>query len=199
MSACGPKQPVGKAIYQYPLTVIKGAKLNADKVNKWLTLGANLGVLAGIILLAFEISQSSRTSKAEMISNFQDRWITIDMSWQDAEFASAWAKAMENPEDLSVPEMIQVSGHLFAFIDLVNSNRRLWELGVMTEPMATPEQVIAGNVGIFFGNKFAQSWWIERRSGVNTELVTLIDGEIEKLSATRDFDFYERIRQRISD
>ena len=121
------------------------------------------------------------------------------MSWQDAEFAEAWAKAMENSEELTRSEMIQVSGHLWAFIDQLNSARRLWALGVFAEPMATPAQIISGNAKVFFGNEFAQSWWIERRSGVNTELVTLIDGEIEKLSATRDFDFYERIRQRISD
>lgn len=76
--------------------------MHADRTNKWLTLGANLGVLAGIILVAFEINQASRTSNAEMIDSFQDRWIAMDMSWQDAEFAAAWAKAMDNPEELSL-------------------------------------------------------------------------------------------------
>lgn len=173
--------------------------MDADKVNKWLTLGANLGVLAGIILVAFEINQASLTSNAEMINSFQDRWVTIDMSWQDAEFAAAWAKSIENPEELSLPEMIQVSGQLWAFIDLVNSNRRLWELGVMTKPMATAEQVIADNAAIFFGNEFAQSWWIENRSVMNSDMRAMINAEIEKISTTRDFDYYERIRQRIRD
>ena len=49
----------------------------------------------------------------------------MDMSWQDAEFAEAWAKAMENNEELTRSEMIQVSGHLWAFIDQLNSARRL--------------------------------------------------------------------------
>ena len=33
--------------------------MNLDRVNRWLTLGANLGVLAGIVFLAFEIRQNS--------------------------------------------------------------------------------------------------------------------------------------------
>ena len=91
--------------------------MDTEKVNRWLTLGANLGVLAGIMLVAFEINQANLTTRAEMISGFQDRWIAMDMSWQDAEFAAAWAKAIENPEELSISEMIQVSGHIWAFLD----------------------------------------------------------------------------------
>ncbi len=33
--------------------------MDADRVNKWLTLGANLGVFAGLLLLAFEIRQTN--------------------------------------------------------------------------------------------------------------------------------------------
>jgi hypothetical protein len=32
--------------------------LDFDRLNKWLTLGANLGVLVGIILLVMEIRQN---------------------------------------------------------------------------------------------------------------------------------------------
>ena len=33
--------------------------MNLDSVNRWLTLGANLGVLAGIVFLGLEIQQNS--------------------------------------------------------------------------------------------------------------------------------------------
>ena len=173
--------------------------MDADKGTKWLTLGANLGVLAGLMLVAFEINQASLTTRADMISNFQDRWITMDMSWQEAEFAEAWAKAMENSEELTRSEMIQVSGHLWAFIDQLNSARRLWALGVFAEPMATPAQIISGNAKVFFGNEFAQSWWIERREEFNPELAMLMDAEIEKISTTHNFEYYERLRPGVRD
>ena len=34
--------------------------MNADKVNKWLTLAANIAVIAGIVFLALELNQNSR-------------------------------------------------------------------------------------------------------------------------------------------
>lgn len=33
--------------------------IDTDKLNKWLSLGANIGVLVGIVFLAFEIQQNS--------------------------------------------------------------------------------------------------------------------------------------------
>jgi hypothetical protein len=194
MAATDPKGAAAKAYAQSLAASIKGAKLDGDKVNKWLTFGANMGVLAGLILVAFEINQATLTTRADMISNFQDRWIAMDMSWQDAEFAAAWAKAMDNSQELSRSEMIQVSGHLWAFIDHINSARRLWELGVFAEPMATPAQILSGNTNIFFGNEFAQLWWAENKKDLHPELVMLLDAEIEKISTTHDLEYYERLR-----
>lgn len=181
------------------VSIKREKELDADKVNKWLTLGANFGVLAGLILVTFELHQSTVTTRAEMISDFQDRWVAMDMSWQDAEFAAAWAKAIENPEELTTAEMIQLSGQLWAFIDHLNSIRRMWELGVFDEPLPSLEVVIANNVKIFFGNAFAQSWWAEyerQSTGVLTELMA---PEIEKVSVTRDLEYFERIRSHIRD
>ena len=39
--------------------------MNADKVNRWLTLGANIGVLLGIILLVAELNQNSAMVRAQ--------------------------------------------------------------------------------------------------------------------------------------
>jgi hypothetical protein len=102
--------------------------LNADKINKWLVLGANVGVLIGIILVVLEIRQATITTNAEMVSNHQNRWVEISLSMQNAEFAEAWAKAMQDHDELSVSEMIQVSGFLWAFIDQLHSNQRLWRV-----------------------------------------------------------------------
>lgn len=95
--------------------------------------------------------------------------------------------------------MIQVSGHLWAFVDHLNSIRRLWELGVFAAPMSTPQEVAAGNVNIFFGNEFAQSWWAENKKDMNAEFVMLIDAEIEKIPTTYDLEYYERIRPQSRD
>lgn len=73
------------------------------------------------------------TTNAEMLTNYQNRWIELDISMQDAEFAGAWAKAIESPDELTTSEMIQVGGFLWAFVDLINLHHRLWQIGVFDE------------------------------------------------------------------
>ncbi len=115
-----------------------------------MSLGANLGVLAGIILLAYEVNQATLTTRAEMISGHQDRWVTIDLSWQDREFAATWAKAMEDPEELTVTDMIQLNGFMWSYFDHIGTNRVLWELGVFDDRVETIEEIISSNTYIFF-------------------------------------------------
>jgi len=39
--------------------------VNSDRLNRWLTLGANLGVLVGIILLVVELNQNREMMRAQ--------------------------------------------------------------------------------------------------------------------------------------
>ena len=94
--------------------------MNTDKINQWLMLGANVGVLIGLILVVLEINQATVTTKAEMLTSYQNRWVELDHSMQDADFAQAWAKAIESPDQMTTAEMIQVGGLLWAFIDQLN-------------------------------------------------------------------------------
>ena len=48
-----------------------------DKLNQWLTLVANLGVVAGIIFLAYEIQQNTNAMTTETTAKYLDNWIEI--------------------------------------------------------------------------------------------------------------------------
>ena len=88
--------------------------MKLENLNKWLTLIANFGVIAGIVFLGLEVQQNMVLIRAEMMSNDTDAWIAIDSSKQDEQFALVLAKSMEQPHDLTLAEMIQLDGNLIA-------------------------------------------------------------------------------------
>ena len=55
--------------------------MKSDSVNSWLTLGANLGVIAGLILVAYEINQSGKqlelAASADGVDNFTQAMETL--------------------------------------------------------------------------------------------------------------------------
>lgn len=172
--------------------------MDADKANKWLSLVANLGVVAGIILLAYEVNQATLTTQADMISSHQDRWVSLDLSWQDRDFAAAWAKAMEDPEQLTITEMIQLNGFMWSYFDHIGTARVLWELGVFDDRVATVEEIISENAYIFFGNRFARAWLEENRRALAPQTVEIVDRELSKVTADETLDSYNRIKKRIN-
>ena len=53
--------------------------MDSNRVNRWLTLGANLGVFAGLILVGYEINQSGKhlelAASADGVDNFAQAYV----------------------------------------------------------------------------------------------------------------------------
>jgi len=64
--------------------------MDTDRLNRWLTLVANLGVIAGIVFLAIEIRQNTATQELQMrmdrISGLMDPY------FESPELVEVWAK-----------------------------------------------------------------------------------------------------------
>ena len=52
--------------------------MNADRVNRWLTLGANIGVLIGLIILALEIQQANRIAITSTELTVREAWGSVN-------------------------------------------------------------------------------------------------------------------------
>ena len=82
--------------------------MNLDKLNKWLTLAANLGVIAGIVFLAFELQQNNRFLSAQAQYNLlKDRTEDNTIIMANPEVASLWYKVKIN-ESLTDEEIFRV-------------------------------------------------------------------------------------------
>ncbi len=76
--------------------------MNTDRVNRWLTLGANVGVVIGLILLLIEIDQNNDLARAQIHQTRADSWGDFRLTLGDSEhLLSAWMKFQDagGPED----------------------------------------------------------------------------------------------------
>ncbi len=55
--------------------------MNTSKINEWLSLAGNFGVILGLVFLGVEISQSNR---ATIAATYQGRMSEIEASYQNA-------------------------------------------------------------------------------------------------------------------
>jgi hypothetical protein len=64
-----------------------------DRFNQWLTLVANVGVIAGIVFLAYEIRLNTQAVTAETTTTYLENWLQGNLPVaEEPELASAVAK-----------------------------------------------------------------------------------------------------------
>ena len=82
--------------------------MNTDGLNRWVTLGANIGVLLGIIFLAIEIQQNTESQEAEVrAANFFGIADTWRIPAESSELTSIMAKDAAS-ESLTQAEEFQI-------------------------------------------------------------------------------------------
>ena len=80
--------------------------MNLDSTNRWLTLAANIGVLAGILFLAYEIQQNTVATRLEAASNFNDSFSEIELFVAgNPEFAELLARGRDGGEVSGVDQL----------------------------------------------------------------------------------------------
>ncbi len=169
--------------------------MKATKISEWLQVIGSFGVLAGLILVALQIQQNTVLVRAELVSNASDAWINIDASKQSESFASVLAKSIVKPQELTAAEILELDGYLFTYIDQLDRDRDLYNLGVFGTP---PEALVRGSLSDYFGNEFARAWWAETKWKFELDIVEAIDREMENISVSQDIDYIERIKSRLS-
>lgn len=153
--------------------------MEPEKVNRWLTLGANFGVLIGIILLVVELDQNRDMIRAQARNDIS-RHVSDHLAvlGSNRELASLMRRA-EADEELTEVEAAQ---HFYMF----TSNKRMWEnihyqyrIGLFEEEEFEAERT-AWRFLINKDKSFARIWCATRRNyspEFITELETLFDGD----------------------
>jgi len=97
-----------------------------DKLNQWLTLIANVGVLAGVLFLAIEVRHSSVAITAQTQDSIADGFIDLNLATiNDPNIGLTLEKGLADPHSLSRLEAIRFS---MQFRALFNQFRRVHSL-----------------------------------------------------------------------
>ena len=166
-----------------------------NRLNGWIQLGANIGVVAGLVLVWMQIDQNSELARASLVSEQQNAWMEIDQSLQSETFALVLAKAIEEPENLSISDMLEMRGYLYAHMDHFQRQLMLYHLGVFkNDPVPSIQSAVAD----MLGNRYAQAWWAESRGSWHPDLAKIIDDKIPEIAPDSDLQTLNKIRERIN-
>lgn len=152
-------------------------------------LGANLGVIIGILFLAVEISQNTTNTRAQLLDQIQARIIENNNIHLREDPAPIVEKSVLDPDSLTFSEFRIMDSYLLNAINIMESYRLLSSSALIgqNEWKISVNQ----NASWYFGNPYAMNWWEKvGKTVVTPELSAELDTAISSLDGTETWQFY---------
>lgn len=150
--------PVTEPSVDAPASTAGASKVGTrlDKVNKWIALGANIGVLVGLALVFFEMCQNADLTRIGMEQRKNDLLAQIELSISRPEMAEVWIKSVRTPETLTDAEARMVESHLVSVMLQWDHMLQMDANGLISR--ANTQSHISSTAPFYFGSRFAKKW-----------------------------------------
>jgi len=128
-----------------------------ERLNSWLTLGANVGILIGLFLVAAQINQQTKIAGSERQAEAFTWAIETTGLRATEDLPERFARIMTNAEDITDADLVALDAYLTREFVLALRERSLAPLGFAegaTSEVAAMKWVF-GNLG----NESAMRWW----------------------------------------
>ncbi len=169
------------------------AAVNFDRVNKWLTLGANIGVVLGLIILIIEVRQNAALTRTALESAKNDQLANIELSIASPAVAAAWTKSIRAPGTMTDADIRMVESHLVAVMLQWDNLFQMEESGLASR--ARTMRHIQNSAPYYFGSPYAKNWWnLQALGWENTPMVEVAGPVIEALDSDFLLNYLESSR-----
>ena len=148
--------------------------MDKDRLNRWLTLGANLGVLVGIILLIFELEQNREMMRAQTRNEVSAEIVNLlSQVSTSPQLASLLRRADASGEDLTPDEHWQYAHRMAAMFRYFENVHYQYRLGLYDESEYSKHR--ESWRAYFALGKMRAAIWCDYREISSTEFVAEID------------------------
>lgn len=175
-----------------PESIAQTHSTKADRLNRWLTLGANLGVLVGLIILIVEVHQNASLTRLSIEISKNALAADIELSLAQPEQAQIWVKSYMAPEQMNDVELRVVESYFVAFMMQWDYMLQMVRSGLITR--AEAERHIRNVAPFVFGSRFGKLWFSEEVAGwEGTDMMDIALPIVEGL----DEDFLRKRTERL--
>lgn len=159
--------------------------MDFEKLNKWLQVSANIGIVLGLVLVGFQLRQNSELVRIQLLYEESIRAVELETEVVGERAAEVWAKSIQAPEDLTLAEIRIMEALLWSFMEQLRGTYRLAEMGLLSDQ----DWRIRAESEVTFqlSDPYSRAWWKNYSTGNNhlpEELRTVIDDVIARDDST---------------
>lgn len=147
-----------------------------ERLNRWLTLAANVGVLLGLVVLIVEVRQNASLTRTAMDQQKNDLLAEIEFNIAKPEITDIWVKSIRAPEELSDAEIRTIDSLLISIMLQWDQMFMMQNAGLISETRV--RQHIQNSAPFYFGSRFGKHWWALQINGWEGTAMQQVAGPI---------------------
>ncbi|MGI9328071.1 MAG: hypothetical protein ACR2PZ_22815 [Pseudomonadales bacterium] len=131
--------------------------MDTHKVSNWVQVGANIGILGGLLLVGIQINQNTSAIKAQMNTSAQESLLQSELAMMGENPALMWAKSIESPSDLTLSEQRVMDAYIY--LHYMRWRHSYYSAGDGFVDEDQWRWFAEGDAPFILGNPYARSWW----------------------------------------
>ena len=153
--------------------------MDANKLNSWLSLLANFGVILGIVLLVYEIRQNTDMMRAQINQSRAEAAMSEQQATYNSDHIPALGAKIERGDPLSTEDRIRYEAYLRAFNR--NMDNQLWQYnqGLLGENI--PRSMRTAVRRVIGGYDMSLATWDQQKIQFTDEYVAFVEEAIADL------------------
>ena len=153
--------------------------MNAEKLNAWLSLGANVGVVIGLVLLIFEISQNTEMMQAQINQSRTDTALSEQQAVYTSDHVPAMLVKISRGEELSDEDLIRYERFFRAFNR--NQDNNLWQYNEGYLEDNIPRSIKGAVREVIAGHELGIATWELQKYSYTEDYVAFVEDAISDL------------------
>jgi hypothetical protein len=173
--------------------------MDTMKFGEWLQIIASLGVIAGLILVAYELEQNRQHAIGESIIGANNATRSRYVTEVESDISQAYIKSYTSPDDLTDEEIFRLNAYLSFVIEQYGEWEALYEVGVLRY---SGVESMDDDIRLFLTSRFGRAWYEVNRDWLSSDypkIVQKLDQELKVRPVRQSPPVVEAIRSRLQD
>ena len=149
--------------------------MGSSSDRDWLQIVGLVGIISGLMLVAYEVRQTNKFAQAEAIRAMYEGWDSVQIQSFSSDIFDIYIKSFKDPDGLSDAEIMKMDAWLTVQMNQCDSRMVMQKMGL--NPYDTV-QGIEVDFDYYFGNSFGRAWFSRNKYWMEAELVEAIEQQM---------------------
>ena len=163
--------------------------MDMARINPWLNLAANIGVIAGLVLVAVQINQNTEITKAQIANDYFLADMNLELAMMGDDPASSWVKAVYSPDEITQYDAAILDRYFNYGVVQISRLEEMHELGLAPDDWQERVNYLSWHLG----NEVGRRWWEYSKGGWPEDVIQRVDDRLESTDYSENQDLLDAI------